>query len=194
MGLFKSAPDFRALSSTFSQNKRSFCHLDVLLVLVIPLFSLHSKDPCLGSCPKHFLPTPEILLTPHADRVFIFTAISLWICVFCSLQSKNRFWQCWKSLWLWSTFLYKIHSNLWETLGAIAEKHRNISAFWEIIHSHSSPRIILKQQGCFNTWRWKLHSCTWLWGGNVPKTGLGELEPEPFLRLDTMLAGQISIN
>lgn len=44
-------------------------------------------------------------------------------------------------------FLYKIHSNL----GATAEEQEYF--FWEIIHTHSSPRIILKQQGCFNTWR-----------------------------------------
>lgn len=57
IGLFKSAPDFRALLSTFSQNKRSFCHIDVLLVFVIPLFSLHPKIPAQ-------VPAPNISFQP----------------------------------------------------------------------------------------------------------------------------------
>lgn len=128
IGLFKSAPDFRALSSTFSQNKRSFCHIDVLLVFVIPLFSLHPKIPAQ-------VPAPNISFQPLSPsqllmlRGFFFsTAISLWICVFCSLQSKNPFWWYWKSLWLWSTFYIK-YTKIVGNIGAAAIKHRNISAF-----------------------------------------------------------------
>lgn len=59
--------------------------------------------------------------------------------------------------------------------------------FWEILHSNSSPRIILKQQECFNTWRWKLYSCTCVGVGKVPnwagRTGARNL-PEAGHNLD----------
>lgn len=147
------------LQSFFRQNKRSFCHIDVLLVFVIPLFSPHPKDPCSGSCPKNSsqpLSSSQLLML----RGFFFFPFPFGFVFSVPSRLKINFW-----LTLWSTFYTKYTQ---KSVGNTAEscwKTGIFLSFWEIIHSNSSPRIILK---CFNTWRWKLHSWIWVWMGKVP--------------------------
>lgn len=75
-------------------------------------------------------------------------------------------------------------------IGAAAKNHRNISAFFKIIHSNSSQGLFgssrdaltLGGENCIPALVFEWEKC---------QTGLGELEAEPFLRLDTMLLARL---